>query len=256
MAERTIPFGQLAKAGYNRGIRRSHVNKIKRNFREDMVKPVIVSFRNGRYYVIDGQHTALAIFELSGNDLNVPIKCDVRTGLTYEEEADLYYRINTSNISLSFGETLIGCIEAKDAESLRFRDVVESCGYVVGSNTNNSINALSTAWKLFKKDNGEHLTRVLSLTRACWPGNKGGVDSRILSGISMFLRQHGDEYRNEHFIKMLSAEDPKNLIKKADSLYAHMDSRAYTKPYCMYSTILTCYNTRLRNKLIQAQPGV
>lgn len=249
MIERTIPFNQLAKARYNRGISRNHVNAIKGSFREDLVQPVLVSFREGKYYIVNGQHTAQAIYELNGNDPNTPIKCHVKTGLTYEQEADLYYNVNTYTQPLSTLDLTIGRIEANDAEAIRFRDVIESCGYVIGTNTNSSINAISLAWKLFRKDDGEHLTRVLSLTHACWPNNKSGVDRRIIEGISLFLQYHGDEYKTEQFVKRLSAEDPKDLVRRANSYYAQMDSRAFTKAYCMYTIIANCYNARLHNRL-------
>ena len=149
MIERTIPFNQLAKARYNRGISRNHVNQIKRNFREDLVQPVLVSFRDGKYYIVNGQHTSQVIYELNGNDPNTPVKCHVMTGLTYEQEADLYYNVNTYTQPLNTLDLTIGRIEANDAEAIRFRDVIESCGYVIGTNTNSSINAISLAWKLF-----------------------------------------------------------------------------------------------------------
>lgn len=249
MAEKTIPFNQLAKAAYNRGIKRAKVNEIKNDFHEDMVQPAIVSFRDGRYYIVDHQHQSQAIYELNKCDPNTPILCKVLTGLTYEQEADLYYRLNTGSTPLSFKDKLVGRIEAKNPEALEFRNIVESCGYVVGGNTNGSLGAVSTTWKMFRKDGSKHLSQVLSLTYACWPANKNGVDSRIIDGISLFLQYHGDEYKTEQFVKRLSIEDPRDLIRKANSYYAQMDSRAFTKPYCMYTIIANCYNARLHNRL-------
>ena len=184
MANRVIPYNQLGNAGYNRDIRRAWVNKIKSDYREDMVQPAIVSFRDGKYWIVDGQHRAQAKYELNGNDPNTPILCDVRTGLTYEEEADLFHRYNNGNIVLTKAEDVKAMIEAKDATAVAFRDLVESCGYVMYINTSNSISAVSTIWKIFNKKNGEETLRsILSLTNACWPCNKKGVHSILISGI-------------------------------------------------------------------------
>lgn len=256
MAEKTIPFNQLAKAAYNRGIKRAKVNKIKNDFHEDMVQPAIVSFRDGRYYIVDHQHQSQAIYELNNCDPNTPILCKVLTGLTYEQEADLYYRLNTGSTPLSFKEKLVGRIEAKNPEALEFRDTVESCGYVIDGNTTSSLGAVSTAWKMFRKDGGKRLSQVLSLTYACWPANKNGVDSRIIEGLSLFLQYHGDEYSAERFVKVFSELDPRDLIGKARSYFKQMDSKAFTGPYCMYTIIANCYNARLRNRLAIAAPGV
>ena len=35
-----------------------------------------------------------------------------------------------------------------------------------------------------------------------------------------------------------------------------LDSRAFTKHYCMYSIIVACYNTKLHNRIVAVQPGV
>lgn len=245
-----IPYNQLGKAGYNRGINRQHVNRIKKNFHEDMVQPAIVSYRDGKHWIVDHQHQTQAKYELNGCDPNILIYCDVRMGLTYEQEAELYYRLNTGSKPLGFPDLLKGLIESKDETALKFRDIVESCGYVVGGNTSTSLRALKSAWKIFNDDNGEQkLADILSLTKACWPDNINGVDTRMLDGIVLFIRYHADEYDRKRFIDVLSKYDPKDIIRKARTYFTQMDMRSYTQPYCTYSIITNCYNTGLRNKL-------
>ena len=255
MAEKTIPFNQLAKAGYNRGIRRAHVNEIKNGFRDDMVQPAIVSFRDGRYYIVDHQHQSQAIFELNKCDPNTPILCKVLTGLTYEQEADLYYRLNTGSKPLNFNDKMVGRIEAKDPEALAFRDVVESCGYVIGGRANNSLRAVSLAWKMFEKDGGNLLMSVLTLTYACWPDNISGADSRIMEGIAEFLRHHQGEYQFDRFVKMLSPIDPLEIVRKSTDFYKRTDLKSFTRPYCVYITLLDYYNRGLKYRLTTAAPG-
>ena len=256
MIERTIPFCQLAKAGYNRGIRRAHVNEIKNDFHEDMVEPAKVSFRDGVYYIVDHQHLAQAIYELNGCDPNTPIRCLVRTGLTYEQEADWYYRLNTGSKPLNAMDIIIGRIEAKDPVAVDYRNTVESCGYVVGGNTNKSLKAVGSTFKLFQKSGGkEALSQVLSLTYACWPDAPSGVDSRLIDGIVLLLRYHSSEFGREHFIKVMSVMDPRDIVKKSRIFYKQMDSKAFTGPYCTYTVLVTAYNTGLRsNKLVAVTP--
>lgn len=256
MAEKLIPFNQLAKAAYNRPIKRAKVNKIKRDFHEDMVQPAIVSFRDGRYYIIDHQHQSQAIYELNDSDPNTLIRCDVRTGLTYEQEADLYYRLNTGSDALSAIDLIVGRIEAKEPIALEFRDVVESCGYVVGGHTKKSLRAVSRAFGLFKTPDGkEVLSEILSITSACWPDNPAGADSRIIDGLVLFLEHHRLEYQRTRFIKAMSSVDPRDIVKKATAFYRQMDSKAFTRSYCIYTTLINYYNAGLRNRLVAVAPG-
>lgn len=257
MAEKTLCFHQLGKAGYNRGINRAHVNKIKRDFHEDMVQPAIVSFRDSAYWIIDHQHQSQAIYELNGSDPNTPIKCKVLTGLTYEQEADLYYRLNTGSKPLNALDIIIGRIEAKEPVAVEFRDVVESYGYVIGGNTNNSLKAASTAFKLFERAGGkEMLSKVLDLTHQCWPSNPNGVNSKLIDGLVLFLNHHMDEYHKEHFVKVMSMIDPRSIVNKAVTFYKQMDSKAFTQPYCTYTELVNAYNTGLRsNRLVALTPS-
>lgn len=253
MAERAIPFNQLAKAGYNRKIDRKRINDIKADYHEDMMQAIIVSFRDGKYWIVDGQHRAQALYEMNNCDPNTLIMCDVRIGLTYEEEADLFYRYNTGTKPLTFDQKLNGLIESNDENAVDFRNTVESCGYVLGK----SLKAVSLAWKVYNRTNGKDtLTEILSLTNSCWPDSKSGADSRIIDGMSMFLKNHGDTYQRDHFIKVMSGVDPEELIKESTTFYKAMDSKSFTKKYCMYTCIVKAYNYSLRNKLTPVGPRV
>ena len=69
---------------YQRGIQRKRVELIARDFNEYTANEPKISFRNGRYYVTDGQHTIEArILRNGGKDL--PILCKV-----YPQRADRY----------------------------------------------------------------------------------------------------------------------------------------------------------------------
>lgn len=255
MNERNIPYNQLKKAEYNRPINRSHVNEIKRDFDEALVQPAIVSFRDGKYWIIDHQHLSQAIYELNGSDPNTPIRCDVRTGLSYEQEAKLYYKLNTSSKALNFNDELTGLLEAGDETALAFRDAVESCGYVVKTrNSTNALNAVKRAWNYFDGGAGrERLVDALSLARACWPSN--GMNAKMLDGIVMFLDNHGDDYNRSHFVKNFSRLSMEEEVRKGVGHYKLMNSREYTYQYCMYVVLVADYNKNLKtNRITQVLP--
>ena len=53
---------------YQRGVERKRVELIARDFNEYIVNEPKVSFRNGRYYVMDGQHTIEGCILLNGGE--------------------------------------------------------------------------------------------------------------------------------------------------------------------------------------------
>lgn len=253
MPEKFIPYNQLRKGGYNRPIKRERVNEIKRDYYEPLADAAKVSYRDGGYYIIDHQHLAQAQYERNGKDPNTLIKCQVFNGLTYQEEADLYYRYNTSSKPPTFKEKLIGLIEAGDANAIKFRDTVEECGWVIGSN---SLNAVEKAWRIFNTTDGEQrLAEILVTANKCWPGEPRGVRAQMLDGFLVFFRNHPD-YKKDRLVKVLSQYQPSELMRKASSYYKQMDSRSFTLSYCTYSIIVNAYNKGLRGsgKLVPANP--
>lgn len=104
---------------YQRGVERKRVELIARDFNEYIVNEPKVSFRNGRYYVMDGQHTIEGCILLNGG-ADRPILCKVYTGLTMEQEALLFAEQNGHSAPLSAGIKLRAKVVGGDAPSKAF----------------------------------------------------------------------------------------------------------------------------------------
>ena len=104
---------------YQRGVERKRVELIARDFNEYIVCEPKVSFRNGRYYVMDGQHTIEGCILLNGGE-DRPILCKVYTGLTMEQETLLFAEQNGHAAPLSAGIKLRAKVVGGDAPSKAF----------------------------------------------------------------------------------------------------------------------------------------
>ena len=104
---------------YQRGVERKRVELIARDFNEYIVNEPKVSFRNGRYYVMDGQHTIEGCILLNGGE-DRPILCKVYTGLTMEQETLLFAEQNGHAAPLSAGIKLRAKVVGGDAPSKAF----------------------------------------------------------------------------------------------------------------------------------------
>ena len=104
---------------YQRRVHRSQVELIATDFNEYIANEPKVSFRNGRYYVVDGQHTIEGrILRNGGRDL--PILCKVYTGLTMEQEALFFAEQNGHSAPLTAGIKLRAKVVGGDAPSKAF----------------------------------------------------------------------------------------------------------------------------------------
>ena len=74
---------------YQRGVQHERVAKIADDFNEYIANEPKVSYRDGKFYMFDGQHTTEGRIERNGGE-DLPILCKVYTGLTQEQEALLF----------------------------------------------------------------------------------------------------------------------------------------------------------------------
>ena len=110
MRLKTYPYKEIAinsafleiPAEYQRRLQMSKVKRMVAEFNGIIVNPPKVSYRDGRYIVIDGQHTIVGLKTLNGGK-DLFIVCRVYTGLTKEEEALVFAEQTGASTPLSAG---------------------------------------------------------------------------------------------------------------------------------------------------------
>ena len=78
---------------YQRELDQNRVKRIVANFNPDLVNPIKVSYRNGKYYVFDGQHT-LAALKMRNGGKDLMVECKIYRGLSEADEAILFSEQN------------------------------------------------------------------------------------------------------------------------------------------------------------------
>ena len=114
-------------AEYQRKLNIPNVEKMSAEFTELIANPPKVSYRDGHYFVFDGQHTIVTRRAMNGGQ-DLPIICKVYEGLTEEEEAMLFSRQTGVSTPLTAGAELRAALVGKDPESLAFVKATESTG--------------------------------------------------------------------------------------------------------------------------------
>ena len=84
-AIRTLSTSRLTSGlPYQRPVEQRDVDKIIREWSGRELSPVVVSFRDGKFNVLDGQHRIEAMRQMAGGK-DVIVPCIIHTGLTYAE---------------------------------------------------------------------------------------------------------------------------------------------------------------------------
>ena len=111
-----IPASQLVipRETYQRPFTSNRAKEIAANFDERIANEPKVSYRDGKYFVFDGQHTVAARVMLNGgNDLL--ITCKVYYGMTEKEEA-VFKQMQERQFRVTTGDEFISSLIANEMQ--------------------------------------------------------------------------------------------------------------------------------------------
>lgn len=203
---------------YQRPVNPKEVERLIREWDERLLDSIIVSFRDGKFYVVDGQHRIVAMRQMNGGK-GVMANCKVYSGLTYEQEADLCYKLDKAKKRLSLSQSTNALAEAgTDAEVAEVKRLVESCGFAWALGKSHgktgeivSTRALMNAYRLL---GGPTFSRMLSLVWGAWKGDPRSLTAAVLSGMALFVKTYDTELDDHAFIKRLAAVDPDEINRR------------------------------------------
>ena len=109
-----IEIDKLEYAPYQRGLDDSSVRKIARSLDWDIFGVISVSYRDGHFYVVDGQHRVEAL----RLDKSVKtVMCNMWENLSYEEECEKFIKLNTARRTLNYNQIFNAMVEMGDEKS-------------------------------------------------------------------------------------------------------------------------------------------
>ncbi len=213
-----LPIDTLASGQpYQRPVERRDVKKLIQKWDARKLTPIIVSLRSGKFYVVDGQHRLEAIRQMA-NGKNVAVPCLVYTGLTYEDEAEMYAELDQAKKRLTLPQSINALLESgSDAEIVEIKRLVEGSGFVWALTTRTgapfeieATRALINAYRLLGRAD---FSRMLELLAATWHGAPNSLRASMLSGVALFLKTYGAQLNDHAFIKRLSIATPEDIIR-------------------------------------------
>lgn len=201
-------------AEYQRKLNIPNVEKMSAEFTELIANPPKVSYRDGHYFVFDGQHTIVTRRAMNGGQ-DLPIICKVYEGLTEEEEAMLFSRQTGVSTPLTAGAELRAALVGKDPESLAFVKATESTGLQLGLDNYRApwkiicINNLDETSFVYVKGNFEPIvsealwhecerirkSRIVNLRLPDGETRRKGIDSTKYLWVAKLRCRCGSSYR-------------------------------------------------------------
>ena len=185
-----------------------HVEKvahIAENFSEYVANEPKVSFRDGRFYIFDGQNTVEARRTCNGGK-NVTIRCKVFYGLAKEDEATLF-AIQTSNATcLTAGERLRANLVAENPDALYF------VGITSNADVEFAYDGIRVPWKIYCIETAYELYKQYG---EAWKGNVDSSLAGVIRGVARFISVYEGEYSRERLVQQLARTHPKTITQLA-----------------------------------------
>ena len=175
-----------------------------------------ISFRNGKYYVVDGQHTIEARILRNGGRA-LPILCKVYTGMTMQQEALLFAEQNGHSAPLSAGIKLRAKVAGDDAPSKEFLAATNRVGLAFNYDglqlSDYRISCVGTALKLYNEMGEKIYCETLRLIVAAWDGKPDSFRASVLRGMMHFVELYHGEFSEERLVRALGSVHPMEIYR-------------------------------------------
>jgi hypothetical protein len=181
-----------------RDLRPGWAAQIANDFDPDRFSPPLLSLRDDKYYVIDGQHRVEAIHLMGWDDQQ--IQCHVYEDLNEASEADLFLWHNTRKAVSAFDKFQIAVVAGRDEEA-DINRIVLANGLKVAHGLPGSISAV-TALRRTYAHGPKVLARTLCIIRDSYGDD--GLQGNVIEGIGLVCARYNGELDFGHAVQRLS----------------------------------------------------
>lgn len=231
-----VPLDQLkVDHRYQRTPSRNRVLRIVKRFDDRLVGVLTCAAREDGVYVIDGQHRLLALRELN----KTSTICEVRSDLTIEDEAYLFYNLDTARAALSSDDAFRALLAAEDPTAKAVKETAEKIGFVVlKGHKPGGLRAYKTLMAIADRYGIDRVTAILKVLYDAWGNRTNPAPQGVLEGMNMFLNRY-PEIDLRELSRSLATTTPEHVVIEARNTAATL---AWNTMQATARVILNTYN--------------
>lgn len=228
---------------YQRPLDVKRVERIAKEFDGDVFNEPKVSYRDGAYWIFNGQHSVAAWKKYHNNE-DKPLTCKVYRGMTWLDECEAFIKQNGLDKDPTTNEKLRAAFNSNDPDVVDMVKKSELCGYTVDfviSKTPTRIVATSALLRAYKSLGSDAFLDMMTAIRDAWYGDMDAVSVQILTGMATFYKTYYGGFERDGLVSKLRTVKPAQIIR---------DGKAFTARKNTYSQeICKLYNVKRRNRL-------
>ena len=231
-----------------RKLRDHWVAKLVATFNPERIGFLKLSHRDGRYYIVDGQHRYYALREWIGKGWEKQkIECEVYGGLDEEAEADLWLDANRT-LAQSIEDKFWVSVTAGRRTEIEIAAVVQGAGLSIagGPSNNTGIRAIGTLYRVFERAGDRVLRRTLMIIADAF--GEAALQAPTIDGMGLFVQRYDAALDDQRAIGAFSNTrgGVNGLLGRAELL---RQKTSATKSTCIAATASQIYNRTKGKKL-------
>lgn len=176
--------------------------------------PAVSDRGTGQFAVVDGQHR-VELLRLHGV---ASVNCEVHQGLTYQDEAILFYLLNENRRAQTTRGTHHARVQGRDQVSLEIERIVSRHGFATGNGGAGVIRSPKPLYDAYEKYSPQALDVALMLINAWDPErvDKDALSSPMIRGLALLIHTYGTEIVPKQFVQRLLKITPTRVKREAN----------------------------------------
>lgn len=183
-----------------RDLNQARVDRIAAEFDPEQIGTPTVNLREGHWYIIDGQHRIEGLKQMGWGDQQV--QCWTYEGLTEDQEADIFLRLNDTLPVRSFAKFKVA-VTAGRPEQVEIDRMVRTQGLVISEDAiPGAVRAVATLERVYRRSDSKTLGRTLRIIRDAY--GDLGLEAAVIDGIGYLCARYNGELDDAVAIAKLS----------------------------------------------------
>ena len=214
---------------YQRKLENNRVDKIAAEFNGDIFNEPKISYRDGVYWVFDGQHSIAAWRKYYGGEDKL-VTCKVYKGMTWLEECDCFVQQNGIKKDPTTNDKLRAAYNSKDPDVIDMVEKAKLCGFTVDfiqSQTPTRIICTNTLFRAYKALGAEPYLDMLTAIKEAWYGEDDSVSRAVISGMTAFYKAYYGNFTRAELVKSLKRISPSRIVR--DGRQYHNRTNTYAR---------------------------
>lgn len=211
---------------------------LKNDFDPEVMGYIVVSHRDGWYYVVDGQHRRAGALAYLG-DSSQQVQCRIFSGLTSEEEAELFLQLNDQKRQSPMSKYKTS-LTAGRAEECDVERICRSLDLRIGLDKScEEISCITAIMNVYRKHGPAAFSFAMRVIRDAY--GYDGFKNHMIEALALITDRYGTGMNEKALIERLDKKGLTDLNRSAKSM---KEATGNPLSQCYAHSMIQFYNYR------------